>query len=77
MGTPSSILAGEFHRQRSLAGYNLWACKESDMSDLTTHRQNQYEQLRTPDTWHNILFFLKRNERYRRVQMSSYFTILL
>ena len=31
MGTPSSILAGEFHGQRSLAGYSPWAGKESDM----------------------------------------------
>ena len=30
-GTPSSILAGEFHGQRSLAGYSPWAGKESDM----------------------------------------------
>ena len=30
MATHSSILAGEFHRQRSLAGYSLWGRKESD-----------------------------------------------
>ena len=29
-GTHSSILAGEFHGQRSLVGYNPWGHKESD-----------------------------------------------
>ena len=30
MATHSSILAGEFHGQRSLAGYSPWSRKESD-----------------------------------------------
>ena len=30
MVTPSSALAGESHRQRSLVGYNPCGCKESD-----------------------------------------------
>ena len=30
MVTHSSILAWEFHGQRSLVGYNPWGCKESD-----------------------------------------------
>ena len=30
MATHSSILAGEFHGQRSLVGYNPWGHKESD-----------------------------------------------
>ena len=34
MATHSSILAGEFHGQRSLAGYSPWCCKESDMTSL-------------------------------------------
>ena len=33
MATPSSILAGEFHGQRSLMGYSPWAHKESDMTE--------------------------------------------
>ena len=33
MATHSSILAGEFHGQRSLAGYSPWGCKESDMTE--------------------------------------------
>ena len=27
------LLPGEFHRQRTLAGYNLWGHKESDMTE--------------------------------------------
>ena len=30
MATHSSILVGEFHGQRCLAGYSLWGCKQSD-----------------------------------------------
>ena len=29
----SSILAGKFQGQRSLAGYNPWGCKEPDMAE--------------------------------------------
>ena len=32
MPTRSSILAEEFHGQRSLPGYNPWGCKELDMT---------------------------------------------
>ena len=35
MATHSSILAGESHGQRSLAGYNPWGREESDMSEAT------------------------------------------
>ena len=31
MATHSSILAGKFHGQRSLAGCSPWGCEESDM----------------------------------------------
>ena len=30
MVTHSIFLPGEFHRQRNLAGYSPWGCKESD-----------------------------------------------
>ena len=33
MATHSSILAGRSHGQRSLAGYNPWGLKESDMTE--------------------------------------------
>ena len=29
----SVFLPGKFHGQRSLAGYNLWGCKEPDTSE--------------------------------------------
>ena len=29
------FLPGESHRQRSLAGYSLWGCKESDTTEVT------------------------------------------
>ena len=35
MATPSSILAGESHGQRSLVGYSLWGPTESDMTEET------------------------------------------
>ena len=33
MAIHSSILAGEFHGQRSPVGYSLWGHKESDMTE--------------------------------------------
>ena len=33
MATHSSILPGDFHGQRSLAGYSLLGCKESDQTE--------------------------------------------
>ena len=33
MATHSSILGWELHGQRSLAGYSLWGCKDSDMTE--------------------------------------------
>ena len=37
MATHSSILAGESHGQRSLAGYSPWDCIESDTTEATQH----------------------------------------
>ena len=33
LATHSSIFAWKFHRERSLAGYGPWGCKESDMTE--------------------------------------------
>ena len=38
MATLSIILAGEFHGQRSLAGYSPWGHKELDTTAVNTHR---------------------------------------
>ena len=32
-----SIVPGEFHGQRSLAGYSPWSCKVSDMTGRLTY----------------------------------------
>ena len=39
MAAHSSILAGESHGQRSLAGYSPWGRKESDTTEATQHIQ--------------------------------------
>ena len=36
MVTHSSVLARKFHRQRSLAGYRPWGCKELDTTERLT-----------------------------------------
>ena len=36
LATHSTSLPGIFHRQRNLAGYSPWGCKESDMTELIT-----------------------------------------
>ena len=33
MATHSVFLPAAFHGQRSLVGYSLWGCKESDMTN--------------------------------------------
>ena len=39
--THSTILAGEFHGQRSMTGYSLWGRKELDMTEqLSLLRRN-------------------------------------
>ena len=37
MATHLSIVAGEFHGQRSLVGYSLWSHKELDTTKRRTH----------------------------------------
>ena len=46
MATHSSILPGESHGQRSLAGYSPWGRKESDTTERLTHTL-KYSVLRT------------------------------
>ena len=41
METHSSILAGESHGQRSLAGYSPLGCKESGTIEVTKHACRQ------------------------------------
>ena len=37
------FLPGEFHGQRSLAGYSPWGCKESDTTEQLTLSENVIE----------------------------------
>ena len=37
MATHSRFLPGEFHGQRSPAGYSPWGFRESDTSEVTEH----------------------------------------
>ena len=45
MATHSSILAGKFHGQRSLAGCSPWGCEESDMIERTCAHTHTHTQL--------------------------------
>ena len=49
MATHSSILPGESHGQKSLAGYSPWGHKESDMTERLTHTHFNLFKLSTPD----------------------------
>ena len=40
------FLPGEFHEQRSLAGYSPWGCKELDMTERLTHFYSKVHFLR-------------------------------
>ena len=40
MTTHSVFLPGKYHGQRSLAGYNPWGLKESDMTEVTNTQQD-------------------------------------
>ena len=36
-GNTPVLLPGKFHGQKSLVGYSPWGCKESDMTECSTH----------------------------------------
>ena len=44
VATHSSILPGEFHEQRSLAGYSPGGRTESDMAEQLTHFQGAHRR---------------------------------
>ena len=66
------FLPGEFHGQRSLAGYSPWGCKELDMIEWLTLSlsQVQYSAL-------YILYFLISNGCLNEVVPSSIFEYFL
>ena len=55
------LLPGKFHEWRSLVGYSLWVCKESDTPKELTHI---YMNIRTMLSLHILVLFyyvIKRN----------------
>ena len=51
IATHSSILAWRIHRQRSLAGFSPWGCKESDTTQplsLQAHRKRRLSRASAP-----------------------------
>ena len=47
MAAHSSILAGEFHGQRSLVGHSPWGRKESDTTEQQTHSTLSKQEIGT------------------------------
>ena len=45
MATTPVFLPGEFHGQRSLAGYSPWGPKELDMTELLTHMHGSVHKI--------------------------------
>ena len=60
-GNSLILLPGKFHEWRSLVGYSLWGCKESDTTKLLAHI---YMDIRTMLSLHMLVLFyyvIKRN----------------
>ena len=53
MATHSSILHGESHGQRSLAGCSPWGLKESDTTEATCHGLGNREVYEEGERWGN------------------------
>ena len=65
------FLPGEFHDQRSLAGYSLWGCKESDMTEWLTEKIYKTQKA-------SFFFFSrKKQENTANMQRSSTKTMWL
>ena len=45
---PPVFLPGKFHGQKSLTGYSLWGCKESDMTECMLARAHIHTHAHTP-----------------------------
>ena len=53
------FLPGEFHEQKSLSGYSLWGCKESDMTEWLTEKIYDTES-------HFFFFFSERSKKMQQ-----------
>ena len=45
MANSPAFLPGKSHRQRSLAGYSPWGCKESETTEHTYHRMENKREM--------------------------------
>ena len=45
------------HGQRSLGGYSLWSCKESDMTEVTKWQHNSHTMKCTLVKYNSVLFY--------------------
>ena len=75
-------LPGEFHGQRSLVGYSLWDCKESETTDWQTHftwgKQLPWGELgaillKGEDTWRERHWRTRQNESREMGEASRIF----
>ena len=75
---PTTVfLPGEFHNQKSMAGYNLWNCKESDMTEGPTP-DSQYAHASADNPFINLytmtcykyVIFSFQNSQIRSVAQS-------
>ena len=61
--TTPVFLPGEFHRQRSLAGYYPWGCKELDTSEWLTHSKAGVGQSRARQEGTSLLWLILVSEK--------------
>ena len=50
------FLPSEFHGQRSLSGYNLWGCEESDMTEQLSLNHSFRVYVDSLNEWKRIMF---------------------
>ena len=55
------FLPGKSHGQRSLAGYSLWGCKESDMTEELTHTHT-HTHTRVVPSWMGLVYLQESQE---------------
>ena len=60
---PPVFLSGEFHRQRSLAGYSPWGRKELDMTEWLT-RQKSTRSESKPNAWVSFRSYLGTRTKF-------------
>ena len=67
MATHSSILPGEPHGQKSLAGYSPWSHKQSDTTEQLSTAQHSRVVTATEDTKQMVNFSIELTEYLRSI----------